>query len=172
MSKKTSAVVTTAFIALTGPSFAGPGHGDDFGHPGAEAKVDRTIEILMTEMEYSPSEIEVKEGETIKFIIRNDGRAIHEFNIGVDETWQAHRKEMHDMFKMGLMNTRRINHEKMMSSGMMHDDPNSVLLEPGEEAELIWEFSKRGEFGFACNVPGHFEAGMAAPFRFVDESGS
>ena len=27
-------------------------------------------------------------------------------------------------------------------------------------SELLWKFTKTGEFYFACLVPGHFEAGM------------
>jgi len=124
------------------------------------------IEISMTEMKFSPKSIDVVEGETIKFIVRNDGRAVHEFNIGMDESWQAHRREMRKMFKMGMMNMRKVNHEKMEASGMAHDDPNSVLLEPGAEAELIWTFTEAGDYGFACNVPGHFQGGMFGAFDF------
>ena len=59
-----------------------------------------------------------------------------------------------------MINKRRINHEKMEAAGMMHDDPNSVLLEPGKTGEVIWTFSEATEVGFACNVPGHRNAGM------------
>ncbi|MNC74234.1 Copper binding protein, plastocyanin/azurin family [compost metagenome] len=45
-------------------------------------------------------------------------------------------------------------------SGMKHDDPNSVLVEPGKTAELTWTFSKATRLEFACNVPGHYQAGM------------
>jgi len=44
--------------------------------------------------------------------------------------------------------------------GMKHDDPNSVLVEPGKTAELTWTFSKAGALEFACNIPGHYQAGM------------
>lgn len=166
MSMKVKFCAALMLGATTTMSFAGPGHDVEFGKPGTEATVDRVIEVSMTEMKFSPDAIEVVEGETVKFVIRNDGRAIHEFNIGIDETWQAHRKEMRKMFKMGMMNMRGVNHEKMEASGMMHDDPNSLLLEPGAEAELIWTFTEAGDYGFACNVPGHFEAGMAGAFDF------
>ncbi len=48
-----------------------------------------------------------------------------------------------------------------MSGGMMmHDDPNSVLLEPGRTGEVVLKFTKAANLEFACNVPGHYEAGM------------
>ena len=43
---------------------------------------------------------------------------------------------------------------------MRHSDPNAISVEPGKTGELIWQFTKAGTFGFACLVPGHFEAGM------------
>ena len=43
---------------------------------------------------------------------------------------------------------------------MAHDHSNSVLLSPGEKAELIWKFSNKTKLEAACNVPGHYEAGM------------
>jgi uncharacterized cupredoxin-like copper-binding protein len=43
---------------------------------------------------------------------------------------------------------------------MKHDDPNSVLLEPGQRQEVIWKFSDNSNIEFACNVPGHYQAGM------------
>jgi uncharacterized cupredoxin-like copper-binding protein len=44
--------------------------------------------------------------------------------------------------------------------GMKHDDPNSVLVEPGKTAELTWTFTKASGLEFACNIPGHYQAGM------------
>ena len=48
---------------------------------------------------------------------------------------------------------------------MDHSDPNSILLEPGKSGEVIWEFSESGKLEFACNVPGHYDAGMMGPIR-------
>ena len=47
-----------------------------------------------------------------------------------------------------------------------HDDPNSVLLNPGETKELVWRFEQAGlSLEFACNVPGHYQAGMVGEFQ-------
>jgi uncharacterized cupredoxin-like copper-binding protein len=43
---------------------------------------------------------------------------------------------------------------------MEHDEPNMVHVKPGESGEMVWQFTKAGEFEFACLIPGHREAGM------------
>lgn len=147
---------------LSGQAFAGAGHGaaNGIGEPGKAEDVDRVIEVEMDEMSYDPKTIEVKEGETIKFVVKNVGKLVHEFNLGTEEMWDDHKDEMRTMFQKGMMTMKRLRHDKMMEHGMMHDDPNSVLLEPGDTAEVIWSFTETAEMGFACNVPGHREGGM------------
>ena len=49
---------------------------------------------------------------------------------------------------------------------MKHDDPNSVLLEPGQSKEVVWKFTEKGDIEFACNVPGHYQAGMYGDVNF------
>ena len=49
---------------------------------------------------------------------------------------------------------------------MEHDDPNSILLEPGKSDEIIWKFTQATELAFACNVPGQYDAGMVGQFHF------
>lgn len=168
MYKKTMASAALALLASTTFAYADAGHGEgkSFGQAGMLEDVDRVIEIDMDEMDFSPEGIEVKEGETIKFIVKNVGKVIHEFNLGNTETWKGHDKEMRQMFQKGMINMRRINHEKMEAAGMMHEDPNSILLEPGQTGEVIWTFSEHVEMGFACNVPGHRNAGMVGKVVF------
>lgn len=160
----------TALVASLTASIAnaGPGHGSGFGENGDAAQVDRTITIEMDEMTFSPATIDVEPGETIRFEVINVGRAVHEFNIGTRETWNGHRDEMRVMLREGMMTMRSINHDRMMEAGMMHDDPNSVLLAPRESGEVIWTFPEGGEIGFACNVPGHLEAGMVGEFQMIN----
>lgn len=160
----------TALAASLAASIAvaSPGHGDGIGEPGDAAHVDRTITIEMDEMNFSPEAIEIAPGETIRFEVVNVGRAVHEFNIGTRETWNGHRDEMRVMMREGMMTMRSINHDRMMEAGMMHDDANSVLLEPGDTGEVIWTFPAGGEIGFACNVPGHLEAGMVGEFQMIN----
>ena len=43
---------------------------------------------------------------------------------------------------------------------MEHDDPNAKRLAPKKAGEIVWAFTKPGEFDFSCLIPGHREAGM------------
>jgi uncharacterized cupredoxin-like copper-binding protein len=47
----------------------------------------------------------------------------------------------------------------------MHNEPNSLLLEPGKSGEIIWKFPKHAKLEFACNVPGHYDAGMMGEIK-------
>lgn len=141
------------------------GHGNAAGDPGKASDVTRTLNIDMTENRYSQEKITVKAGETIRFVIHNKGELVHEFNIGTPAMHKGHQKEMMMMVDHGVLEADKINHAKMkmdMGGGktMEHNDPNSVLLEPGKSGEIVWKFSKTGTFEIACNVPGHYDAGM------------
>lgn len=173
--RRTTAI---AFALITGILFSGTaiaagkhsgGHGHhgktDIGVPGEASKVTREITITMRDSLYEPAEITVHAGETIRFTIVNKGELLHEFGIGTAAMHAAHQKEMLVMAEHGMIEADRINHERMKMNhgnghGMAHDDPNSVLLEPGKSGEIIWTFSKGAKIEFACNVPGHYEAGM------------
>ncbi|HSM43241.1 MAG TPA: cupredoxin domain-containing protein [Afifellaceae bacterium] len=143
-------------------------HAAPMGQKGEPAKVTRTIEVTMTDNSYEPEEIAVGAGETVRFVIRNAGELVHEFNIGTRKRHLAHRGEMTMMIEMGVLEADRINHHKMGhgSGAMKHDDPNAVLLEPGETGEIVWAFPGEAKLQFACNVPGHYEDGMVGEFRF------
>jgi uncharacterized cupredoxin-like copper-binding protein len=143
----------------------GGGHGDAAGEPGKASEVTRTVDIEMTDNRYSTEAVTVKAGETTRFVIRNTGELVHEFNIGTPGMHKVHQKEMMMMVDHGALEADRINHARMkmdMGGGktMEHNDPNSALLEPGKSAEIVWKFSKAGTYEFACNVPGHYDAGM------------
>jgi uncharacterized cupredoxin-like copper-binding protein len=146
---------------------AGTGHeaGNAAGEPGKEAEVSRSVTIDMTDNRYSIEEITVKAGETIRFIVSNKGQLVHEFNIGTPDMHKGHQKEMAMMVDHGVLEADKINHARMkmdMGGGktMEHNDPNSALLEPGKSKTIVWKFSNAGTFEFACNVPGHYDAGM------------
>ena len=146
----------------------GHGHassGSGVGEPGMLADVKRTVDVQMTDNRFSHKRISVKKGETIRFVLHNKGEVVHEFNIGTAKMHAAHQKEMEMMVEHGVLEVDRINHGRMkmdMGGGktMEHSDPNSKLLEPGKSAEIIWKFSADAKLEFACNVPGHYDAGM------------
>lgn len=157
-------LIFSATAAMAGPDH---GHAYDFGQPGDPQAVDRTIELRMGDNFFDLGAIEVKAGETIRFVLHNDGALLHEFNLGDAATHAAHREEMTAMFQTGALNPTgahdmsNIGHDMGNKSAVMeHDDPNSVLIEPGAREELIWAFSKATGLEFACNIPGHYQAGM------------
>lgn len=138
---------SAAFAAGTGE------HSHDemeVGRPGIEAEVTRTINVRMYETEdgeylYEPRDLAIKAGETISFVIVNDGESPHEFVL---DTMPKNAEHMELMAKFPEME---------------HDDPNAVRLEAGEKGTIIWTFSNAGTFEFACLMPGHYEAGMRSP---------
>ncbi|PRX38229.1 Uncharacterized copper-binding protein, cupredoxin-like subfamily [Meinhardsimonia xiamenensis] len=150
----------TALPALAGGSHTG-GHSHDdgfaFGRPGEAPHATRTIRVVMTDNAYDPGVIEVAAGETVRFVAENRGDFVHEFGLGTPAMHAEHRKEMLAMMESGMLEADRIHH------GMGHDDPNSLLLEPGESGEIIWTFAGPIRIEFACNVPGHYESGMVGP---------
>lgn len=147
------------------------GHGSNSGEPGKPSEVARTISVEMYDNYYAPQEIDVKPGETVRFVVENKGKLVHEFNIGTPDMHEAHQKEMMTMVEHGVIQDGDLNRDRMhmdMGDGgsMKHDDPNSVLLEPGQSEEIVWKFSERGNIEFACNVPGHYRAGMYGDVKF------
>jgi uncharacterized cupredoxin-like copper-binding protein len=119
------------------------GHAQGVGEPGDPNKVSRTIQVLMSDnMKFTPAKVNVKRGESIKFVVRNVGNIKHEMVIGSMSELKQHVKTMRKM------------------PGMEHDEPNMVTLDPGKSEELVWQFTKAGTIDFACLQPGHFEAGM------------
>ncbi|WP_254696927.1 plastocyanin/azurin family copper-binding protein [Octadecabacter sp. SW4] len=156
-------------------SLADVGHDADanIGQSGDVSTIDRVIEVDMGEMYFTPGSYDIKQGETIKFVMVNTGRAVHEFNIGTDAMQDAHLREMTTMLRGGMMSTRELYHDKMLEAGMMHADANARLLAPGESAELVWTFSGDAEdILIACNVPGHREAGMEAAINMMPATDS
>ena len=116
------------------------------GQPGDPKKPARTIKILMIEegkkMLFEPALVEVRKDEQIRFVLSNNGVEDHEFMLA---TVAENRKHGEVMKKF---------------PDMEHDDPNGKRLSPFNSAEILWRFTKRGEFEYACLIPGHLQAGM------------
>ena len=119
-----------------------------FGMQGNPKKVTRTIAIDMTDnMRFSPSEITVRQGETVRFVITNKGKMLHEMILGTLDELKAHGEKAVTVVGVAEL-------------GMEHDDPYMTHVRAGRKDSMVWQFTQPGEFYFACLIPGHFEAGM------------
>ncbi len=143
-----------AVAATAGSQAGGGGHGHDesaAGQPGQAAKVSRTVQVDMADtMRFTPANFTVKQGETIRFVVRNSGQVKHEFVLGLEKDLKAHYAQM------------------MKFPEMEHDDPNMVTVAPGRTGEVIWQFTKAGAVDFACLLPGHYDAGMKGLIKVTD----
>ena len=154
------------------PTFAFAGPMKKIGEKGKPSEVTRTITVKMHDNNYEPAEINVKKDETIKFIVLNVGELVHEFNIGTKEMHLKHQPEMMMMVENQILLPDRIDKSKMKNMAkknpsMAHSHSNSVLLSPGERGELIWKFNNKVKLEAACNVPGHYEAGMISTINEI-----
>lgn len=137
-----------ALIAYSAPqrSFAHDAPHFAAGEPGNPKRTSRNILVTMREsdgkMLFSPSRIEVRQGEQVKFVLTNVGYLDHEFMIDTPEQNAKHAEQMKKF------------------PDMQHDDANGRTVKAKQKGELIWRFTKKGTFEFACLIPGHYEAGM------------
>ena len=130
-------------------------------------EVSRVIKVIMYDNYYEPNSFQVKAGETIKFEVENVGELVHEFNIANKMMHMKHQPEMQKMVENEILLSDSIDKDKMkkmakIDKSMAHSHSNSVLLEPKQKGEIIWKFDNAENIEIACNVPGHYQAGMIA----------
>lgn len=123
----------------------------DWGIAGDTAAVVRTIDVGMSDdMRFTPARIEVRQGETVRFVHRNGGAMLHEFVLGTKQDVEAHAALMKKF------------------PNMEHDEPHMAHVGAGKSVDMIWTFNRSGRFEFACLIPGHYEAGMHGLIDVVD----
>ncbi|MCE2658896.1 MAG: cupredoxin family protein [Rubrivivax sp.] len=114
-----------------------------FGREGDPRRVTRTVKLDMTDdFRFTPADITVKRGETVRFVVANSGKVLHEMVLGTTEELKAHAELMKKF------------------PDMEHADANMAHVKPGAKGEIVWQFTEAGEYQFACLIPGHYEAGM------------
>ena len=135
--------ILLATAALASGSHAG-GHDDEAtGNPGIASQVSRTITMDMSDaMRFSVPRVSAKQGETIRFVVKNSGNLKHEMVLGTEKELKEHYEVM------------------KKNPEMEHADANMVTVAPGKTGEIIWRFTKAGKVDFACLQPGHYDAGM------------
>ena len=115
----------------------------DFGQAGNPKKATKTIKVDMGDnMRFTPADIALQRGETVRFVVHNSGQVLHEMVLGTPQALKAHAAMMKKFPEME------------------HADANMAHVKPGKTGEIVWQFTRPGEFQFACLQPGHFEAGM------------
>ncbi len=120
----------------------------DWGIAGDPKSAKRSIEVAMADnMRFTPDRIDVRQGETVKFVARNTGKVMHEFVIG---TKAENAKHAEMMVKFPTME---------------HDEPYMAHVPPGKTGEIVWTFNRAGEFEFACLIAGHYQAGMVGTIK-------
>jgi len=121
-----------------------------FGRTGDAKKATRTVRVDMSDrMRFTPDAIEVREGDTVRFVVRNSGKTMHEMVIGTIKELKDHAEVM------------------KKHPGMEHDEPFMAHVPPGKTEEIVWQFTRPGEFHYGCLIPGHFEAGMVGRIKVV-----
>ena len=148
-------------------------HVENIGSPASTDMAERRIEISIGDYFFSINAINIKNGEIIEFYLKNTGENVHEFNIGTDIVHRAHQEELLKLVREGVVTRTDVHdHAKHVHGrsgpGPHHKEPSSVLLEPGDTAEIVWRFNTNTELSFACNMPGHFERGMVGAIRIDD----
>jgi len=157
--------VIIVFFVLS--SFAYADKNMKIGSAGNAKDVTRIIKVIMYDNRYEPNLFKIKAGETIKFEIENAGDLVHEFNIANKMMHLKHQPEMEKMVENEILLADSIDKKKMeqmskIDKTMAHSHNNSILLEPKQKGNIIWKFDNAVNIEIACNVPGHYQAGMIA----------
>ena len=160
--KPVHALLATALLGASLGAFA---HGDEdhgkkegpvvkeqkeWGLAGDAKAVTRTIDFTMSDaMRFTPDHIEVKQGETVRFVLKNGGQVLHEMVMGT-------KKELEE-------------HAALMAKfpNMEHSEPYMAHVKPGSTGEIVWTFNRPGDFDFACLIAGHYQAGMTGTIKVV-----
>ncbi|WP_421996784.1 cupredoxin domain-containing protein [Reyranella sp.] len=159
MLSRRSIVGVLAWLAARPASAHGPAPSG--GRPGDPALIGRTIEVVAIDNEFSLKALDVGDGETVRFVVRNDGMDPHELTIGTVAEHAEHRRHMKAMMEQ----MRKGGHAGHRMADMVH--AGGVWIEPGRTASFVWTFARTAGLEFACNIPGHYEDGMKGPIRFV-----
>lgn len=126
----------------------------DFGIAGDPKKATRTIKVSMgDDMRFTPNEIKVSQGTTVKLVVSNTGKIKHEMVLGTAKDLAEHAELMKKF------------------PDMEHDEPYMAHVNPGATETMVWTFNKAGEFDFACLMAGHFAAGMVGKITVATKDG-
>ena len=126
----------------------------DWGIAGNAKAGMRSITITMTDnMRFTPDRIDVRQGETVKIVLKNSGKMLHEFVLGTKKELDEHAVLM------------------LKFPTMEHDEPYMAHVPVGKTGQIIWTFNRAGDFEFACLIAGHYQAGMVGKVKVAAKAG-
>ena len=112
----------------------------------ATATGTRTVTVVVHFSRYEPSSIQVRPGETVRFVVRNTDPIDHEFILGDEEVQRIHEE-----------GTEAHHGEK----------PGEISVPAGATVSTTYTFPDQpGSLIFACHLPGHFDYGMRGTVTF------
>ncbi|WP_061038147.1 copper-resistant cuproprotein CopI [Vibrio coralliirubri] len=116
----------------------------EVGMPATGAKPDKVVHVLLSDdMKITfKNKVDIEPNDVVQFVVMNTGKIDHEFSIGSASEQLEHREMMKNMG----------NHA--------HDSGSTVTVKPGKAKQMLWHFHGDNNVEFACNIPGHAEAGM------------
>ncbi|QKE34625.1 cupredoxin family protein [Vibrio fluvialis] len=121
------------------------GEMSDVGMSATGSKPTKVVHVLLSDdMKITfKKEVDIQPNDVVQFVIMNSGKIDHEFSIGSAKEQLTHREMM-----------------RSMNGQHMHDSGSTVTVQPGKAKQLMWHFQGDNHVEFACNIPGHAEAGM------------
>ena len=156
------AILFAIGLAASGPAFAHSGEAHSkksepvrkeqkaWGIAGDAKPVRRTVTMRMhDDMRFTPDHLQVKQGETLRIVLKNNGAQLHEFVLGTKGELDEHAALM------------------ARFPGMEHDEPYMAHVPPGKTGEIVWTFNRAGDFDFACLIAGHYQAGMVGKVKVI-----
>lgn len=116
----------------------------EVGMPAKGAKPDKVVHVILTDdMKINfKKDVKIEPNDVVQFVVMNAGKIDHEFSIGSAQEQLKHREMMKNM------------------GSHAHDSGSTVTVKPGKAKQLLWHFHGDNNVEFACNIPGHAEAGM------------
>jgi len=122
----------------------------DWGIAGDAKAGMRTVRFTMADtMRFTPDTLEVRLGETVRLVIKNNGAMRHEFVLGTKKELDEHAALM------------------VKFPTMEHSEPYMAHVDPGKTGEIVWTFNRAGDFDFACLIAGHYQAGMVGTVKVL-----
>ena len=108
------------------------------------ASGERTITIEIEHSAFIPTELDVEEGERVRFVVVNNDPIDHEFIVGDEEIQLIHEKgtEAHHGARDG-----------------------EISIPAGETRETSYTFDEPGRLLYGCHLPQHYRYGMKGEIR-------